>query len=437
MVQSVASVFKQFFYKMEPSRDAIFRSGGLALIHCWLISTDYFESLHCKKIDRRKARKIKYRISEIIPFIILHILDGDKRISHYDRNPNKALFLKLFKWNKTPSQSTVLKTLQRNPALSRVLNHFLLRSCVDDIIRFCNKNKLKKITIDVDQTAREIHGKQQGVEKGYSAGKRNSNLYQIRVYAVREMKQTLRVRLMSGNTHSSFHFLSEVRLIAKMLKKSGITGVFVGDSGFEVGAVCDYLHENNHEFIFAVPKRKEVKRRGKYSKNKKQHDSGKIQIKERKRPATNKFRHEYREIYVQVLSSDGQAWFDFVADYFTNVFVTNMTCSALKVYRSYKKHAVIETIIEELKNDFGAGLAHGDDFKLNSMMTTCSGIAYNIKNRFLIESGLTQQDGVKIKLSTFQNMWLHTPGEIIKRSNRFILKIAPNRFEQYNKILAA
>jgi hypothetical protein len=347
------------------------------------------------------------------------------------------LFLRLFKWKNAPSQSTIIKTLQRNPALSRILNHFLLQSCIDDVVKFCSKNKLKEITIDVDQTAREIHGKQQGVDKGYSAGKRNAKLYQIRVYAVREMKQTLRVRLMSGNTHSSSNFLSEIMLIAKLLKKAGIMGVFVGDSGFAVGSVCNYLQNTGHKFIFAVPQRKEVKQRGKFSKNKNQHDSGKILIKERKRPVTNKFHYEFREIYVQVLSSDGQLWFDFAADYFTNVFVTNLTCSALKVYRSYRKHAVIETIIEELKNDFGAGLAHGKNFKVNSMMTSCAGIAYNIKNRFLIESGLAQQGGAKIKLSTFQNIWLHTPGEIVKRSNRAILKIAPGHFEQYEKILAA
>jgi len=243
--------------------------------------------------------------------------------------------------------------------------------------------------------------------------------------------------LMTGNTYSSTDFLSEIRVIAALLKKAGITGFFVGDSGFEVGAVCDFLHETGHQFLFAVKKRKDVKQRGKYSKNKKQHYNGKIIIKERERPITDRFHHKYREIYVQVLSDDGQLWFDFAADHFTNVFVTNLTCSSLNAYKNYKKHAVIETVIEELKNDFGAGLAHGDDFKVNSIMTNCSGIAYNIKNRFLVDAGMAGQGEPKIKLTTLQSIWLHTPGEIVKHSNRFKLKIAPSRFEQFKNILAA
>lgn len=437
MVQTISSVFNKFFIKLEPARAGIFRSSGIAVIYFWISASGFFHKLSINHLDRRKKSKIKYSLLEIIQFIVLHILDGDKRISHYDRNPNKYLFLCLFKWIKVPSQSTVLKSLKSNPAFSRILNHFILNSCIEETVKFCQVNQKKMITIDVDQTARVLHGKQKGVDKGYHAGKRNASLYQIRVYAVREMKQTMRVRLMSGNIYSSNYFLSEIKLIAKKLSKAGITARFVGDSGFEVGAVCDFLHKNGHEFIFAVKKRKDVKRRGKYSKNKKKHYSDRLQIKERIRPVTNRFGYPYREIYVQVLSDDGQLWFDFAADHFTNVLVTNLDCSALYIYKLYKQHAVIETIIEELKNDFGAGLAHCDDFAVNSIMTTCTGIAYNIKNKILDTGVLDENSFRRCKLSTLQSMWLHTPGEIVKASNRYKLKIAPERYEQFKKILAA
>ena len=436
MVRLISSTFKNFFYAIQESRENIFRSGGLVFIYCWLIKTKFLINISSKFEDEREKGKIKYSLAELIPFILLHILDGDRRISHYDRNPNRSLFLRLFKWDKIPDQSTILKTLQGNPTLSGKLNQFLLEFCVRDIVSYFKKNKCKQITIDVDQTAREIHGKQQGVATGYSAGKRNARLFQIRIYSIRELKQTMRVQLMPGNMHSSSGFSEEIRPIAQLLKKAGITGIFVGDSGFESGEVCDFLHEQGHKFIFAVRRRKEVKKRGKYSKNKKSHERGATTIKERFRPVTNKFKNEYREIYVRVLPPDKQLYFYFAADEFTNIFVANLNCQTWKVYRICRKHAVIETIIEELKNDFGMGIAHAGNYKVNASMTACAGIVYNIKNRFLVESGMANEGFSKMKLSTFQAMYLHTPGEVVRHFNRNILKISPDRFEMFKKMLA-
>ena len=242
---------------------------------------------------------------------------------------------------------------------------------------------------------------------------------------------------MPGNMHSFSGFSEEIRPIAQLLKKAGITGIFVGDSGFESGEVCDFLHELGHKFIFAVRQRKEVIKRGKYSKNKKSYEKETITIKERLRPVTQRFQNEYREIYVRVLPPDKQLYFDFAADEFTNIFVTNLNCQTWKVYRKYRKHAVIETIIEELKNDFGMGIAHSGNFAVNASMTVCAGIAYNIKNRFLVAAKMTRHGSKKMKLSTFQVDWLHTPGEIVRHSNRNILKISSNRFDMFEKLVAA
>lgn len=227
MVQTISSIFNKFFIKLEPARTGIFWSSGLIVIYFWISASGFFHKLNTNHLDRRQKSKIRYSLFEIIQFIILHILDGDKRISHYDRNPNQYLFLRLFKWVRVPNQSTVLKALKSNPALSRILNHFLLKSCID------------------------------------------------------------------------------------------------------------------------------------------------------------------------------------------------------------------ETVIEELKNDFSSGLAHCDDFAVNSIMTTCTGIAYNIKNKILDTGVLDESISRRRKLSTLQSIWLHTPGEFVKASNRYKLKNAPERFNLFKKVLTA
>jgi hypothetical protein len=54
----------------------------------------------------------------------------------------------------------------------------------------------------------------------------------------------------------------------KALKKAGIIGVFVGDSGFLCGEICNLIEESGHQFIFAQAQHKQVKQRGKNAKNK-------------------------------------------------------------------------------------------------------------------------------------------------------------------------
>jgi hypothetical protein len=437
MVKKWRFFVKRFFYKIEAANRGLFRSAGIIFLFLWIEKSQFFTSLDKIKKDKRQSRKILYKIKHVIVYIILHILDGDQRISQYERNPNKEIFLKVFYTEKLPDKSTVLNCLKKNKFLIRILGRLLFQNALNAAKKYCNENKKRYITIDVDQTAREIHGKQQRVSSGYFAGKRNSKLYQIRVYTIRELKITLRIRLLKGSAHSSTGFRNEIMYIADMLKKAGIKGFFVGDSGFESGAVCDYLHENGHKFIFAEKMRKDVIRRGKYSKNKKCIEKRTIEIKERQKPVSSRYKNVYREIFVKVLSNDGQLWFDFASDQFTNVFVTNAGGSARKIYSIYRKHAVIETIIEELKNDFGAGLAHSNEFHVNSIMTICSGLSYNIKSQFLEENEIYIKEKQKMKLSTFQSLWIHTPGMFVKRANRVVLKIAPERFNMFYRLKIA
>ena len=91
-----------------------------------------------------------------------------------------------------------------------------------------------------------------GSEYRNSAGKRNARLYQIRIYSVRELKQVMRVQLMPDNMHSSSGFPSEIRPIAPLLKKAGITGIFVGDSGGEV------VRHSNRNILKISPNRFEL-----------------------------------------------------------------------------------------------------------------------------------------------------------------------------------
>jgi hypothetical protein len=387
--------------------------------------------------DARKAGKIRYRLSDLIVRIILHILDGDLRLSCYARNPNLVLFREIFCGNE-PHPTAILNALKANKLLTNMLGKILLRSALKTLTEYCRKNKIRKVYIDMDQSAREIHGHQENVAGGYFANKpKNTKGFQFRIWSVRDLKIILKADLYPGSAHSQTNVKRDFRLILKALKKAGIIGVFVGDSGFLCGEICNLIEESGHQFIFAQAQHKQVKQRGKNAKNKRTAAGGTVVIKERMRPITGKFKHQFREIYIQVLSPDGQLWFDFAADQFTNVLVTNMDLTAEDIYTLYRGHAVIETIIEELKNDFGTGIAHAAEFHVNATMTVCTALAYNIKNSFLDFHKIQLRQGERMKLSTFQSRWLHIPGLFSRSGNRRILRIQQAAYDQFARLQIA
>lgn len=436
MVQKCKQAYKKFFNYLGQGKLKMIRSSGLIFLYAHMETSNLNALIRKYAQDRRQKGKLRYALSDLLASILLHVLDGDTRFSQYSRNPSTELFHRLFD-DKSPHDTAYLTVLQKNPKLSSFLNKILLRYSMTSLIRYCKTNGINRVTIDVDQTAREIHGKQEGAVRGYAAKKKGIKCFQLRVWSVREIKMILKADLMAGSAHSARDVEREFLYIMRMLKKAGITGVFVADSGFQGGGICNLIHENGHYFIIAEKQHQTVKRRGKFARNKTSHCGGQVEIKERIRPATGKYNYEFREVFVKVLSPDGQLWFDFAADKFTNVFVTNLTWSSQNIYKMYKAHAVIETIIEELKNDFGAGIAHSSDFHVNATMAVCSALAYNVKNSFLEEHGFFIRNQEKMKLSTLQSHWIHTPGLLVKNANRKVLRIGHERYDIFEKMYRA
>jgi hypothetical protein len=127
--------------------------------------------------------------------IILHILDGDLRLSCYARNPNLVLFREIFCGNE-PHPTAIVNARKTNKLLTNMLGKMLLRSAL----------------------------------------------------------KTLKADLYPGSAHSQTNVKRAFRLILKALKKAGIIGVGacpelcrrVGDSGFLCGEFCNLIEESGH-----------------------------------------------------------------------------------------------------------------------------------------------------------------------------------------------
>lgn len=419
----------------------ILGSSGLVLIKDYIVDIGLSESFNEQIKDNRKQWRIIYRAPEILMCSILRILNGECRLSHCE-DTAKSLFEEMFSCKTVPDFRTLVYYFNRNPNTYIYLEKILFEMTLKDLKKKIGLLKLKRITINVDQTARAIHGKQEGAKKGYSAKDRNSKLFQVAVWSIKETRTILKLELLSGEKHCANNFLNRLKSVVESLKELGVELTVICDSGYADIDVFEYLESQGIQFLFAIKQHKTVKKRGKNAKNKEvQKENGYVTTILKERELKTKNGVLFRQIFIQNRISwdeSGQRYFkDFDSNEFTNVFVTNMQLKQKNIYKKYKEHAVIETIIEELKNDFKLAIAHNNSFTFNSSMAQLTAIAYNVKNMFVIDNKILQKKNEIVKLSTLQRKFIHIPGILVNNAGRSILKVEKDAFDVFKNYFTA
>ena len=431
-----AKIFcKKIFQYFGYTELKIIGNSGLYLIKDFINEIGIVETFNKGIKDNRDQLRIIYRAPEILLSAILRILNGENRLSHCE-NTSKSFFEEVYSSKTVPDFRTLVYYFTRNPETSVQLNKILYEMSLKYLQEKIAEFKLNRITLDIDQTARAIHGYQQGAKKGYSAKDKNSKLFQVAVWSIRETKTIIKLELLSGEKHSSKDFLKRLKTVIESLKGLGINLRVICDSGYENSEVFEYLDSEKIEFVYAIKQFATVKKRGKNAKKKEfKKENGNIAtiLKERILKTVNGF--IFRQIFVQNrISSDeyGQRYFkNFDSNEFTNVFVTNMKLCKKNIYKEYRKHAVIETIIEELKNDFKLAISHNSRFEFNSSIAGLVAIAYNIKNMFVSKNRFLQKKNEIIKLSTLQRNFIHIPGILVNHGGKIILKVEKRIFDSF------
>jgi hypothetical protein len=424
---------KKIFYYFDYTDMKIIGSVGLVLLKDYIVEIGLVEQMNKRLRDNRMQERIVYRAPEIILCNILRLLNGEFRLSHCMKT-SESLFEEMYSSKTVPDFRTLVYYLNRNPTTCIQTEEILFEMSIRHLKKEIKKKKLKRVTIDIDQSARAIYGRQQGAKKGYSARDRNSKLFQFVVWTVRETKTVFKLEFLSGEKHSANDLLNRMQKVMDSLKELGVKITVVCDSGYENIDVFEYLDLNKIQFLIAIKQFEFVKKRGKYAKDKTiKTKKGKIMtiLKERIFKTENNF--QFREIFVQnkiACDEFGQLSFkNFDSNEFTNVFVTNMKLTRSNIYEFYKKHAGVETIIEELKNDFHLAISHNHKFEFNQAMAQIAAIAYNVKNMFISDHKILQTKNEIVKLSTLQRKLIHIPGLIVNNGGKIILKIEKRLFE--------
>jgi len=440
MLKIIPGKFNKIFNEVKETRKKLIRSGGLIALRDFIIDSGLIQLINVYIKDNRKQERIKYPISELLVNMILRILDGEKRIYNFRLTVNEFLYSAISSGSGSPHFNTFRYLLLRNKLLNKVLTKILLQFCLMDLKIRIQNGELKSITLDTDQTGKEIYGQQEGVEKGYFASGRGKKGFQIQLWTIREVKSLLKVELRSGEKYSVNGFYKDLRYLIKALKALGVPILVVGDSGYEDKQVMALLEDNGIKFIFAEKQRKTVKQRGKNAKNKIIFPEEGWIIKNR---AVQKWIKEkdytFTEIFVyasQVVDEAGQYLFaDCYAGEFTNVFITNLNNPVSEVYMLYRKHAQVETIIEELKNEFGLGNSCNETFVFNQAMTQIIALTYNVKTFYLILlKEHLGKDGVS-RMSTVRDELIHIPAMMVNEGNKKVLKFSGNGLKLMGPIL--
>lgn len=126
MVQNITHRFNKIFDRIQVTKQKIIRSTGLISFAEFMNSIGVLKLLTDKLFDVRKTGRVRFPIAEIVTRIILHLIDGDKRISTFGRNPNLELFARMF-GKEAPHPTVILNALKANKMLKRALDKVILR----------------------------------------------------------------------------------------------------------------------------------------------------------------------------------------------------------------------------------------------------------------------------------------------------------------------
>jgi Transposase DDE domain group 1 len=297
---------------------------------------------------------------------------------------------------------------------------------------------VEAMTIDVDSTICEVHGKhKQGAAYGHTKVLGYHPLLATRA----DTGEVLHARLRKGSSQRGVkRFVEE--LIAR-LRRAGATGPLAlrGDSGFFSYALLDTLRRLGVGYSITVNVNAQVKaaieaiddgvwRPIAYP------EGGEAAVAETRYLTTSRSRGGRRSLRLVVrrtrLIDPTQAalW----PDWRYHAFITSLADPVVEVDEFHRDHARVELAIRDLKE--GAGLEHcpSGKFFANAAWLACAVLAHNLY-RWTTELGDLHPDGQLTVARTVRTRVIALPGRLVNRAGRLTLRL-PARWPWAEQFLA-
>lgn len=279
----------------------------------------------------------------------------------------------------------------------------------------------EELVFDVDATAIEKYGSQDGVERGYVAGREHpENCYQYLFFRLHNRNSFLYGTIRGGGAHSQNDFCGYLQKFLPMFRSKWKTS-WRADSGYFNESAFDIFIENEADFFIKAPMNA-----GRVSLAQISPDLNwsveKNGISFSHRMTTTKKGNSYHEIFKRTRLQNQQLSLGEIASFRYDCLATsNLLIKEDAAFDFYNGRANIENNIRELKNDYQLGKIITDDFNANDVITQITLLTYLLMRHF--QNELLPEKMSKHVLSTLRSVVFNIPAVFRLGQRKIFLKI--------------
>jgi hypothetical protein len=278
--------------------------------------------------------------------------------------------------------------------------------------------------VAIDSTVATVFGQKiEGAERGYNPHKPGRNSYHPLLAVDVGSRSVVDGYLRPGSCASNDGLDGFIRKLVAEADRPGKQILFRLDKGLTSGAVLDTIEELAAGYVGKVKLTQKVW--GQISRIKNWRSIGGGCFAANFRCQLDGWSHPRRFVVIErhlepEKPSEQLSMFDMLEGRY-EVVVTNQRLKAENIWRLYNRGAVVEQVIEEIKNDYAATGIRTNEFWANDALFQTGLIAYNLLNcirRLALPKGLRTARIKRIGL-----LLLHMPANVVCRSRQLLIKI--------------
>lgn len=282
--------------------------------------------------------------------------------------------------------------------------------------------------VAVDSTVTSVFGHQiEGADRGYNPHKPGRDSYHPLMAVDVKARSVVDGHLRPGSCASGNGLDGFIRKIVAESHRPMDQTVFRLDKGLTAGTVLDTIEELKAGYVAKVKLTANVV--GQISKIKKWRAIGNGHFAANMRCQLDGWAHPRRMAVIErnlpakKKKSPQMPLFEMMEGRY-EVVATNLHLNAENIWRLYNRGAVVEQIIDELKNDFAATGIRTKNFWANDALFLTGLVAYNLLNcirRLTLPKTLRTARIKRLGL-----LLLHLPANVLYRGRQWLIKIRRN-----------
>lgn len=409
------SALRREFGIVFDSSPKISQLGGLRILTEFLDKGKFFERLQ-KNFGSQKARTVLQTLLGLVAGA-----NDFEEIARISRDPVVYKFLKrgLVSAVGATQLSRDFKAFTR--AELEELHRFVSGVAIAELFQGLSQGA--KVTIDVDATAVEKFGSQEGVEEGYIETDVIEPCYQYLFFRVHELDTLFYGTIRGGAAHSQNGYCEYLKRFLPILSKQW-SATFRTDCGYFDEASFDLYSEYDCTFFCKAPMSQTRQSFVVASKDLVWRYDERTRAEYASYITQTKARTKYREIYKRKKSKSksGQLALLEEVTYSYDCLATNdLVIDETEAYRFYNGRANIENTNRELKYNYALGKLVTDTFTANDAITQTTILTYVIISHLKREH--LPREMRRFSLQTLRWKLFNLPGRLLVTARQELLRI--------------